>query len=119
MSEPTWTVEQRVRLRRDPRGPLKGTIKHVGEAHGDVCGGPIFVLLDGTATPEWLGSSSLDPLDCGTDRDQLGRALWNLLAPLHGEYPCWAPGDPDGPTLDLADTDAITGLLPHANVGTP
>jgi len=53
----------------------------------------------------------------GTDRDQLGRALWNLLAPLHGEPPCYAPGESPWPALDLADTDAVTGLLPHANLG--
>jgi hypothetical protein len=54
----------------------------------------------------------------GTSHDQLGRALWNLLAPLHGEPPCYALGEGPWAMLDLADTDAITGLLPFANLVT-
>lgn len=52
----------------------------------------------------------------GTAHDQLGRALWNLLAPLHGEPPCYALGEQPWPTLDLADTDLIAHALPFANL---
>ncbi len=52
----------------------------------------------------------------GSAYDMLGRALWNLFAPLHGEPPCYAPGEEPWPTLDLADTDVVAHLLPHTNV---
>lgn len=52
----------------------------------------------------------------GSEFDQFGRALWNALAPLHGEPPCYAPNEQPCPALDLADTDVITHLLPHTNL---
>ena len=62
-------------------------------------------------THSWIAVTSH-----GSSLDQFGRALWNLLAPLHGEPPCYALGEQPWPTLDLADTDAITGLLPRTNL---
>lgn len=55
----------------------------------------------------------------GTPEQQLGRALYNLFAPLHGEPCCYAPGEQPWPTLDLADCDAVTQLLPLHDPGPP
>lgn len=62
-------------------------------------------------TRTWI--SVTDP---GDSHAQFGRALWNLIAPLIDEPPCYAPGEQPWPTIDLADTDAVTSLLPHANL---
>lgn len=47
---------------------------------------------------------------------QLGRALWNLIAPIAGEPPCYAPGEQPWPTIDLASSDVVAHVLPHANL---
>lgn len=53
----------------------------------------------------------------GGPYEQFGRALWNLLAPVHGEPPIYALGDAPFTSfnIDLADCDAITGPLPLGN----
>lgn len=62
-------------------------------------------------TRTWIAST-----DRGSSLNQFGRALWNLLAPLHGEPPCYAPGEAPWAALDLADTDVVVRLLPFANL---
>lgn len=56
--------------------------------------------------------------DPGDSYAVFGRALWNALAPLHGEPPIYAYGETPWPTtdLDLASSDVVSHLLPCANV---
>jgi hypothetical protein len=62
-------------------------------------------------THTWI--SVTDP---GTVYDQFGRALWNALAPLHGEPLCYARGETPWATIDLADSDVVARELPYANL---